>query len=335
MEPDSQPSLLSRLEGDPFFQDHPIEAEPLTGGVSSEILKVNHSGRTVVVKQALAQLKVEADWRADLSRNQYEVRYLKYVGLHFPGLVPSLIREGNGFFIMEHIGEGFSLWKPQMLAGSFCMDTARNVGLAAGRVHAHSASDPGLLRQFDSTQNFIELRVSPYLYALRERHGEISEAITQACHQLVDTREALVHGDLSPKNIMVGKGRVVLLDCEVAWYGDPAFDVAFLLTHLLLKGLYRSPDCQGARDCANAFLEGYTKILSDQERLNLDGIMSRATILLPMILLARVDGKSPVEYLNPKQQDQVRRFCLPAISGEGSEMSDLISRWFQYCEAST
>ena len=67
------------------------------------------------------------------------------------------------------------------------------------------------------------------------------EVLRAEAERLVTCRSVLVHGDFSPKNLLVSGDRLVIIDCEVAWYGDPAFDLAFLLNHLCLKALYHAP----------------------------------------------------------------------------------------------
>ena len=54
-------------------RDVPRHLTPLTGGVSSDIWRVEVAdGRSLCVKRALAKLKVAADWEARVSHNAYE-----------------------------------------------------------------------------------------------------------------------------------------------------------------------------------------------------------------------------------------------------------------------
>ena len=71
------------------------------------------------------------------------------------------------------------------------------------------------------------------------------------------TKRALVHGDVSPKNILVGPRGPVFLDAECAWYGDPAFDLAFCLNHLLLKCLWTPRRGAGFLACFDALAAAY------------------------------------------------------------------------------
>jgi aminoglycoside phosphotransferase (APT) family kinase protein len=209
----------------------------LTGGVSSEIYRVDDGVETFVVKRALAKLRVSEDWSADVGRNRFEQSYLSYVGQFLPAAVPRVrqARPDHGYFTMEYLGPEFSNWK-QLLMSGHCQ--VRHAILAAevlGSIHAKSAGDEDAARLFDTGLNFRQLRTEPYFLTAARRHPELRQLIETEVERLESTHQCLVHGDFSPKNMLIHQDRLVLLDCEVAWYGDPAFDVAFLLNHLLLK----------------------------------------------------------------------------------------------------
>ncbi|MFT5467853.1 MAG: 5-methylthioribose kinase, partial [Verrucomicrobiales bacterium] len=213
---------------------------PLTGGVSSDIYKVEDSDRVFVVKRALEKLKVADDWHADLSRNGFEVAYLNVVSRFLPEAVPKVLfhNPANGYFAMEHLGDGFENWKTTMLAGDCRIEHARRAGEVLGRIHRETWDDSELRAGFETTDNFHDLRLEPYLLKTAERHPDLSQQLLDEADRIRDTRRCLVHGDFSPKNMLFNGDRLVVLDCEVAWFGDPAFDVAFLLNHLMIKALH-------------------------------------------------------------------------------------------------
>src|SRR5207302_2592956 len=90
---------------------------------------------------------------------------------------------------------------------------------------------------FPTDAIFHAIRLEPYLLATAEARPEHAEALRRLARRTASTHRVLVHGDVSPKNILVGPAGPVLLDAECAWYGDPAFDLAFCVNHLVLKSL--------------------------------------------------------------------------------------------------
>ncbi|MCM5569592.1 phosphotransferase [Burkholderiaceae bacterium FT117] len=305
-----------------------VRCTPLEGGVSSDIWRVDTRRGTVCVKRALPRLKVAADWRAPTSRNAYEWAWIRFAARHVPQAVPEPLAHDPqaGLFAMAYLDpERHPVWKRQLLDGRVEPATARAVGEVLGRIHAASAHDPALAAEFPTLANFHALRLEPYLLATASRHPDLASRLESLAERTGAARIALVHGDVSPKNILVGPHGPVLLDAECAWYGDPAFDVAFCLNHLLLKALVR-PDCRSAlREAFSAFVEAYFAEARFEPRADLEG---RAAALLPALMLARVDGKSPVEYLRDEPpRDTVRRFARPRIARAPAGLDEVARDW--------
>lgn len=309
--------------------DEPVEVEALSGGVSSDIHLVRQRGQSFVVKRALEKLRVADEWRADTVRNRYEQRFLRYVATLLPQAVPRILfgREDDGYFGMEYLGGGFAPWKTALLAGHFDPARGREATALLARVHRESRGQAEIARRFDTTDNFHHLRIEPYLLTTGRRHPGLRDDFEAEALRLERTRECLVHGDFSPKNILLGPGRLVLLDCEVAWYGDPAFDVAFLLNHFCLKALHHAPVDPGFAPLFSAAVGGYFDAAGLEPAAAAD-LDRRAARLLLMLLLARVDGKSPVEYLcSDKKKPFVREFVREILPGYHGTLSELAERW--------
>jgi len=332
MDPHDLKAFFEQLKLDGLLTGDEYQYEALTGGVSSEIYRVTSGGRVFVVKRALEQLKVAADWEADLSRNLYEVRYLKYVSAIEPSAVPKVLHEGDGYFAMEYLGGEFKTWKADLLNGILDAVVAERLGAIVGRIHARSHSQSAVRDQFQSLDNFKQLRISPYIDHLKDKHPQIAENLKRASLCLASCSNCLVHGDLSPKNILVGPERIVLLDCEVAWFGDPAFDLAFLVNHLCLKALYHAPHYVETRPLIERFLTSYfqERVLSESSR---EALESRTAFLLALLLLARADGKSPVEYLEDSKFDVIRAFSVPRIAESAGDLNSLLDDWFDKVES--
>ncbi|GAD90647.1 enolase [Vibrio halioticoli NBRC 102217] len=299
--------------------------KPLTGGVSSDIYLITEGEKKLVVKQALEKLKVAADWRADVSRNKFELRYLQYVNRFMPNCVPTVLDgdEDSGFFTMEFLDGDFKNLKTEFLDNNIDEIAVLRTVEALAEIHKVSENDEQAKALFDSTKNFIELRVSPYFYALKEGFPKLAASIDARCERLLEKRYALVHGDFSPKNILIDDDRSVLLDCEVAWYGNPSFDMAFFINHLLLKGVHLNQPKFFA--LAEKVLAVYSEKFKD---ISLDILE-----LLPMLLLARVAGKSPAEYLTDESKQLIQPIAEKYIEQSLSSLSELIEELKLHLEA--
>ncbi|MEX0769942.1 MAG: aminoglycoside phosphotransferase family protein [Balneolaceae bacterium] len=309
-----------------LFKNKNIEYIPLRGGVSSDIFLVTDGNQKFVVKQALSKLQVEDDWYADPSRNQTEQKFIRYISRYLPENVPRILYSdaSNGFFVMEFLGPVFQNWKEQLLQGKVVKETVKKAAELLSILHLRSWQNKVAEQEFDTTSNFKSLRIEPYLITTGNRHPGLKKQFYAEALRLETQRTALVHGDFSPKNMMVSPDRLVLLDHEVAWYGDPAFDVAFFLNHLYLKQLYHVRSPQSMPDLARIAWDNYYENLGPSYAEELETGISR---LLLMLMLARVDGKSPVEYLDEIQKEFIRSFVYPMLTREAFNLADIRSNW--------
>jgi 5-methylthioribose kinase len=286
---------------------------PLTGGVSSDIWRVETRSGSYCVKRALAKLKVAAHWEAPIERNAFEWAYMEVASTAAPGCVPRLIAHDvqRGLFAMEWLApEQYPLWKAELLEGRADPDFAATVGDLLGRIHSATASDPSLPSRFATDANFHALRVDPYLLETARRHPDLAGAIEAIASRTAETKLALVHGDVSPKNILVGPTGPVLLDAEVAWFGDPAFDLAFCLNHLVIKARVVEQSASALKSSFRRLAAHYLGHVDWEEPKALE---ERAAALLPALALARVDGKSPLEYLDEEQRQSLRADARAAV----------------------
>jgi aminoglycoside phosphotransferase (APT) family kinase protein len=299
----------------------------LTGGVSSDIFLVTAAGQSVVVKRALGKLRVKDDWFADVSRNRMEQSWFRHAA-RVTTAVPKVLfaSPDTGWFAMEYLGEGWRPWKAALMDGEFDRAIAHEAGRILGLLHASSWGDRALEAEFDTLKSFTELRIAPYLLTAADRVPAVGPQLRDLAAGLSGARTALVHGDYSPKNLMV-KGRVlVVLDAEVAWYGDPAFDVAFLINHLLLKALHHAPGPlpDAALGLADEALSAYGAQLGPR----FDGEFEARLVRLVLgLMLARVHGKSPVEYLDDRKRTLVTDFVLRLLPSPPQTIRQLGNEW--------
>lgn len=320
---------------DAFLVEHqlagpnePASWHALTGGVSSDIWRVDLPGRSLCVKRALASLKVAARWQAPLSRNAYEWAWIQFAAQHCPDNVPAPLAHDPrlGVFAMSFLSPAeHPIWKQQLMEGRAKIETAKAVGHLIGSLHSASADSSDLADAFDTGENFHALRLDPYLIATSAKHEALTSRLETLARRTASIRTALVHGDVSPKNILVGPNGPVLLDAECAWFGDPAFDLAFCLNHLLLKCLVRPDRLDALIVCFKALTEAYFDEAGWELRSSLE---ARAAALLPALLLARVDGKSPVEYLDDDRlRDLVRWIAIPLICEPRDHLCQVATAW--------
>ncbi len=306
-----------------------IEAERLTGGVSSDIWKVTVGDRVFCVKRAMARLAVRDEWFAPVERNRYEQLWYATASARVPGVAPAVLAHDDEamFFVMAWLDPArYRLWKTELMAGRVDRDFAATVGGKLAAIHATTAGDAEIAATFPTGALFEALRLDPYLRATGVRHPSLSAKLNVLADRTAATLKALVHGDVSPKNIMIGpQNAPVILDAECAWYGDPAFDLAFCLNHLLLK-CFAAPDATAELLAAfDALSAAYRAGVDWEPVAELEG---RAASLLPGLLLARIDGKSPVEYVTEEEtRERARRVAIPLIEDAPATLDGVRNAW--------
>jgi aminoglycoside phosphotransferase (APT) family kinase protein len=310
--------LLSNAEAVRAFLMAPLGLDPagaqiefLSGGVSSTVVRVVVGSHCFVIKQALPRLRVEATWLSRPERSGIEARFAEVLTRLVPGSVPRVLRvvSDSHAFVMECAPVGSETWKEHLMRGTVDLETAGAAGALLARIHTRTAASPWLASEFADQSFFTELRLEPYLHHTASQHPDLARELDALVDGLRVPGTCLVHGDYSPKNLLVTPvGDLLILDHEVAHWGQPAFDVAFALSHLCLKSVrFRGAGLHG--QAATAFLTAYraTSSVADAATGALCGR------LLAGLMLARVDGKSPVEYLTEEDKVIVRRLAGRAL----------------------
>jgi aminoglycoside phosphotransferase (APT) family kinase protein len=300
-------------------------AAALSGGVSSDIWRVDLRSGAICVKRALPRLRVEQLWEVPVERNRYERMWMETANAIVPGVAPRVLAADDaGCFAMQLL-EDYPLWKTELAAGRANRDFAAQVGSCLARIHAATAGDRDCAARFDTDRNFHAIRLEPYLLAAGKANVSLEKKLIELSERTAQTKLALVHGDVSPKNILMSPEGPVFLDAECAWYGDPAFDLAFCLNHLLLKGLWVPVRRKAFLQCYDALADAYLAGAVWEPRA---GLEMRAATLLPGLLLARVDGKSPVEYLkSDPDKEFVREIAGRFLRSPPATLAELRAAW--------
>lgn len=307
--------------------EHP-PCTALAGGVSSDIYRVDLADGPICVKRALPQLKVSALWEAPVERNRWEVAWMRAVAAIVPSFVPRVLGDDaeSGSFAMEYLApERHPVWKAQLRDGIIDPEIAAEVARRIATVHRATAGDSAVAQRFSTDAIFHSIRLEPYLLATARRHPDCADALARLAQTTAANKRALVHGDVSPKNILVGPSGPILVDAECAWYGDPAFDLAFCLNHMLLKCLWRPQWRERYLACFDSLAKSYLAMV-DWEPV--DQIESRTAHLLPGLFLGRVDGKSPAEYVtDERDRERVRRTARALLREPVAALSAVREAW--------
>jgi len=336
------PALIAwlRREGHIAPREQP-RVRNLAGGVSNRTVWVQReSGEAWVLKQALAKLRVPVDWFSSPERIHREALGLEWLArLAPPGSITPLLFEDRDrrLLAMQAVPQPHENWKTVLLAGRLCLDHVRQFAALLAAIHRETQGRADLADIVGDRAFSESLRLEPYYGYSAQQAPAAAAFLDSLIRDTLACRITLVHGDYSPKNILIHEGRLVLLDHEVIHFGDPAFDLGFSLTHFLGKA-HHLPALR--REFASAALE-YWRVYSAALgapawpgwAVDLEPRAVRHTLAC---LLARVVGRSPLEYLDAAERVRQRDAVLDIIPSAPVTMADLISMFHErLCQLSS
>mgnify|MGYP002336116997 CR=1 FL=1 len=313
IDPDEQPRLTT-----------------LAGGVSNRTVLVERpNGDAWVIKQALEKLRVQVDWFSSPERIHREALGLRWlVELAPPGTITPLVFEDFDAHLlaMQAVPQPHANWKSLLLSGLLKLDHVRQFAelLAAIHANAYRRRDE-LAPAFDDPSFFISLRIEPYYAYTAQQAPEAAGFLNALIEDTLAQRLTLVHGDYSPKNILVHDERLILLDHEVIHWGDPAFDLGFSLTHLLSKAHHLLEHRAAFAAAANYYWQVYALALGYLPWT--DDLERRAARHTLACLLARVAGRSPLEYLDSEERERQRAAVLAIIAQPPTSIATLVDQF--------
>jgi 5-methylthioribose kinase len=299
----------------------------LAGGVSNRTVRAAWpDGRAWVLKQALAKLRVNVDWFSSPERIGVEAKALRWLNRSAPpGTTPAFIFEDAANFLMgmDAIPDDHENWKSVLLAGRIVSDHFEQFGVLLGTVHRESSAGSTDARTaFADTTYFENLRLEPYYLYAAQKVASAAEFLRSLARETLLHKDSLVHGDFSPKNTLIYRDKLILLDYEVVHFGDPAFDVGFALTHFLSKA-HHLPDARiRLAGAAELFWHTYHREI---EALDWAATLEERAVRHTLgCLLARVAGKSPLEYLTLREMARQREVTLALIANPPLRVPELI-----------
>ena len=299
------------------------EVEELTGGVSNVVLGIKSGDKDLVLKQALPQLKVAAVWKADQRRAIVEANGMKLLHSITPESVPDLIDLDPDEFTltMDRLPRECTVWKTDLLEGVIKPSIGEDLGRILATWHNFGASSKEALDAYMEDSLFDQLRVTPFYRAVAKVNPALDNRIQELITEISTMKITLVHGDFSPKNIMItGADKPIVLDFEVMHTGNPVFDLGFVSAHLLCKFLRTEDSTQRAllRETAIAFINSYAKTCSIPVSTSLPHHVA-------VIALARVEGVSPVNYLDEAAKARVQSVTKAAIANPSATFEGLFA----------
>lgn len=309
-----------------------VSFKKLAGGVSNRTVLVSFpDGHGWALKQALAKLRVEVDWFSSPERIMVEAKALRWLNRFAPpGTTPAFVfeDEANHLMAMAAIPEGHENWKTVLLSGRIVPDHFQQFGLLLGAIHRQSSEDaPEVCRTFADTSYFENLRLEPYYLYTVEKIPAAGNFLNTLAQESRRHKHSLVHGDFSPKNTLLYRDKLILLDYEVVHFGDPAFDIGFAMTHFLSKAHHLPRQRTSLADAAALFWRVYSEQIAVLDWA--DALEARTVRHTLACLLARVAGKSPLEYLTPLEARRQLEIVLRLIKGPANTISDLISEFVE------
>lgn len=308
--------------------------ELLTGGVSNKtVLLTRESGDQWVIKQALDKLRVKEDWYCDVERIIIEYKGMKWFSEALPkGAVPQPVffDEKNHVFCMTAVLKPHENLKQLILHGDVRIELFRKLGHLLGTVQNAGRNSQEAISLFHDRQFFKDLRIEPY-YQFTATQIPVTRTFYQSLiDRTLKVTETISHGDFSPKNVLVRDNDVVLLDFEVTHYGDSTFDVGFFLCQVFCFANHLQNVRQGMKNAAlgfwNSYLETIGTVDSETEQRAVDHTIG--------CLMARVKGRSPVDFLTEGEQGRQIRIALESINEKISRIPELIEKFITNIEAS-
>lgn len=315
------PEVASYLGSIGLPLDHGTRVRELTGGVSAVTLEVSRGDAGVVVKTSLERLRVAVEWTAPPERIMHEARTLQVVGAIGSGAVPEVLMtdEASHTLVMSRVERRFVDFKQELIAGRPpAPGLAERLGRTLAAWHVATCTSGALDNTFDDQALFHQLRVEPFHERAALALPNHADTLRQLAHELTTTPRCLVHGDFSPKNLLVDGSEVVVLDWEVAHRGNPVFDQAFFLSHVIAKAIHLPDSRSELAALATGFMTAYRAVAS--------GLGGDDPTLLRHVagcLLGRIHGRSPLPYLTPAELVDLDALAIALLTGLVHTSSDL------------
>lgn len=300
--------MISYLKEHGIINDvEPYSINYCSGGVSCPVAIIESGDRTLLIKQGRARLAVKEEWLADPARTNLEGKGAAFFHRYLPELQPDVVinDEENHIFVREAIPSGCHMWKADLLEGILDFKVAERTMETMAIVHNSSAKDPDVPVIFNNYRNIYELRVTPYIQFVAKKYPQLAPVSEEVSDLIMNHHQVLVHGDYSPKNIIVTPDRqVCVIDSEPVHCGNAICDVSNFTTHIVLKSAHLKKYSAAFLNMLVAMTDTYFSRIDFDDPKKVEANCMKA---LGMTVLARIDGKSPAEYITDEATKQLVR----------------------------
>ena len=310
---------------DTINQEKIIQYKKLTGGVSSEVYHVKTNKNNYCIKRSLKRLLVKKKWIANTNRIKFEYLWLKHCQNILKRNIPNTYEFNNKkkYIVMEYLKTSqYKTLKQLYFNKIININTIRSISKHLYKIHSKSSNYKTKKTFEGNYKNFYDLRLDPYFNEVGRVYPKYKGYIKKINENYIKHSNTLVHGDFSPKNILVGKNKIIYLDAECCNFGDPVFDLVFFTNHLLIKSIFFKDKSQ---EFIKLYISFYKEYLSNLSTKNFNSYIDRIIKMTPIMLLSRVDGKSPVEYINKvKIKNIIRKKSFLLLDSKISSLNDII-----------
>tara|TARA_B100000614_G_scaffold81319_2_gene72882 strand:- start:617 stop:1588 length:972 start_codon:yes stop_codon:yes gene_type:complete len=310
---------------DTINQEKIIQYKKLTGGVSSEVYHVKTIKNNYCIKRSLKRLLVKKKWIANTNRIKFEYLWLKHCQNILKRNIPNTYEFNNKkkYIVMEYLKTSqYKTLKQLYFNKIININTIRSISKHLYKIHSNSSNYKTKKTFEGNYKNFYDLRLDPYFNEVGRVYPKYKGYIKKINENYIKHSNTLVHGDFSPKNILVGKNKIIYLDAECCNFGDPVFDLVFFTNHLLIKSIFFKDKSQ---EFIKLYISFYKEYLSNLSTKNFNSYIDRIIKMTPIMLLSRVDGKSPVEYINKvKIKNIIRKKSFLLLDSKISSLNDII-----------
>ena len=310
---------------DTINQEKIIQYKKLTGGVSSEVYHVRTNKNNYCIKRSLKRLLVKKKWIANTNRIKFEYLWLKHCQNILKRNIPNTyeFNDKKKYIVMEYLKTSqYKTLKQLYFKRIININTIKLISKHLYKIHSNSSNYKTKKTFEGNYKNFYDLRLDPYFNEVGRVYPKYKEYIKKINENYIKNSSTLVHGDFSPKNILVDKNKIIYLDAECCNFGDPVFDLVFFTNHLLIKSIFLRDKSQ---EFIKLYLSFYKEYLSNLSTKNFNSYIDRIIKMTPIMLLSRIDGKSPVEYIVKENiKNIIRKKSFLLLDGKINSLNDII-----------